>query len=77
MPRMGSRYLGVIYAGLVFRKTRSMENAVDSETQKNRVYLTGVVPTTNEKRRARELALKVVGVLTVVNDLEVQEGHSL
>ena len=54
-----------------------MENAVDSETQKNRVYLTGVVPTTNEKRRARELALKVVGVLTVVNDLEVQEGDSL
>ena len=43
----------------------------------NRVYLTGVVPTVEEKQRARELAFKVVGVLTVVNDLEVQEGHSL
>jgi hypothetical protein len=52
-------------------------NAVNIETVRNRVYLTGVVPTANEKQRARELAFKVVGVLTVVNDLEVQEGHSL
>jgi len=52
-------------------------NAVNIETVRNRVYLTGVVPTVKEKQRARELAFKVVGVLTVVNDLEVQEGHSL
>lgn len=52
-------------------------NAVNIETVRNRVYLTGVVPTAKEKQRARELAFKVVGVLTVVNDLEVQEGHSL
>ena len=52
-------------------------NAVNIETVRNRVYLTGVVPTVEEKQRARELAFKVVGVLTVVNDLEVQEGHSL
>jgi len=43
----------------------------------NRVYLTGALPTANEEQRARELAFKVVGVLTVVNDLEVQEGDSL
>jgi hypothetical protein len=52
-------------------------NAVNIETVRNRVYLTGVVPTVKEKQRARELAFKVVGVLTVVNDLEVQEGQSL
>jgi hypothetical protein len=52
-------------------------DAVNIETIRNRVYLTGVVPTVKEKQRARELAFKVVGVLTVVNDLEVQEGHSL
>jgi hyperosmotically inducible protein len=52
-------------------------NAVNIETVRNRVYLTGVVPTAREKQRARELAFEVVGVLTVVNDLEVQEGHSL
>ena len=52
-------------------------NAVNIETVRNRVYLTGVVPTAKEKQRARELAFEVVGVLTVVNDLEVQEGHSL
>ena len=52
-------------------------NAVNIETVRNRVYLTGVVPTANEKQRARELAFKVVVGLTVVNDLEVQEGHSL
>ena len=48
-------------------------NAVNIETVRNRVYLTGVVPTVKEKQRARELAFKVVGVLTVVNDLEVQK----
>jgi hyperosmotically inducible periplasmic protein len=52
-------------------------NAVNIETVRNRVYLTGVVPTAKEKQRARELAFEVVGVLVVVNDLEVQEGHSL
>ena len=52
-------------------------NAVNIETVRNRVYLTGALPTANEEQRARELAFKVVGVLTVVNDLEVQEGHSL
>jgi hyperosmotically inducible protein len=52
-------------------------NAVNVETVRNRVYLIGVVPTANEKQRARELAFKVVCVLTVVNDLEVQAGHSL
>jgi hypothetical protein len=52
-------------------------NAVNIETVRKRVYLTGVVPTAKEKQRARELAFEVVGVLTVVNDLEVQEGHSL
>ena len=52
-------------------------NAGNIETVRNRVYLTGVVPTANEKQRARELAFKVVVGLTVVNDLEVQEGHSL
>ena len=50
---------------------------VNIETVRNRVYLTGVVPTVKEKQRARELAFKVVGVLIVVNDLEVQEGQSL
>ena len=143
---MGTCYLGVIYAGVVFRETRIMDwesydayppakgirfscgpsrflrgvhvllvltamlscqtvtqetlqehiedaaitssvkstfiadqllNAVNIETVRNRVYLTGVVPTVKEKQRARELAFKVVGVVTVVNDLEVQEGHSL
>ena len=52
-------------------------NAVNIETVRNRVYLTGVVPTAKEKQRARKLAFEVVGVLVVVNDLEVQEGHSL
>jgi hyperosmotically inducible protein len=52
-------------------------SAVNIETLRNRVYLTGVVPTAKEKQRARELAFEVVGVLVVVNDLEVQEGHSL
>src|SRR5437016_5698615 len=52
-------------------------NAVDIETVRNRVYLTGVVPTAKEKQRARELAFEIVGVLTVVNDLKVQEGHNL
>ena len=140
---MGSRYLGVIYTGAVFRKTKMMDwesydtcppakgmhfssrflgglpilfvvtatlscqmvseetlqehiedaaitssvkskfivhqslNAVNIETHGNRVYLTRVVPTMNEKQRARELAFQVVGVLAVVNDLEVQKGHSL
>ena len=79
---MGSRYLGVIYAEVVFRETRIMARMMDWKMRStsrpmNRVYLTGVVPTVEEKQRARELAFKVVGVLTVVNDLEVQEGHSL
>jgi hyperosmotically inducible protein len=52
-------------------------NAVNIETVRNRVYLTGVVPTAKEKQRARELAFEVVGVLVIVNDLEVQEGHRL
>ena len=52
-------------------------NAVNIETVGNRVYLTGIVPTAKEKQRAPELAFEVVGVRTVVNDLEVQEGHSL
>jgi len=52
-------------------------NAVNIETVRKRVYLTGVVPTAKEKQRARELAFEVVGVLLVMNDLEVQEGHSL
>lgn len=53
------------------------DDAVNIETVRNRVYLTGVVPTAKEKQRAPELAFEVVGVLTVVNDLEVQEGQSL
>ena len=78
MPRMGSRYLGVIYAGVVFRETRMMDWKMRSTSRPmNRVYLTGALPTANEEQQARELAFKVVGVLTVVNDLEVQEGHSL
>jgi hyperosmotically inducible periplasmic protein len=52
-------------------------NAVNIETVRKRVYLTGIVPTAKVKQRAPELAFEVVGVLTVVNDLEVQEGHSL
>jgi osmotically-inducible protein OsmY len=50
---------------------------VKIETVKSRVYLTGRVSTTLEKKRAYELALEVPGVVRVINDLQVLEGRNL
>lgn len=50
---------------------------VNVETVRGRVYLSGVVPTTEQKQRARELATEVPGVVRVVNNLEVLERRSL
>jgi len=47
------------------------------ETVRNRVYLTGIVPSVEEKKRAHELAIEVPGVMTVVNDLHVREGPDM
>jgi hyperosmotically inducible protein len=50
---------------------------VNVETVRSRVYLSGVVPTTEQKQRAHELAIEVPGVVRVVNNLQVLEGRSL
>ena len=50
---------------------------VSVETVRGNVYLRGVVPTANDKRRAQELAHEVPAALTVVNKLEVQEQQNL
>lgn len=52
-------------------------HSVNIETVRNQVYLRGVVPTVEERKRARDLAFEVPGVLTVVNNLEVLEGRNL
>ena len=140
---MGSYYLGVIYAGVVFKETRIMAGIMDWESYdanpaaqgirfscgrsrffmgghvllvlttmlscqtvtqetlqehidrggdyffgKIQVYRGSVIECCQHRDRQesglfdrsgddRELAFKVVVGLTVVNDLEVQEGHSL
>jgi len=50
---------------------------ISVESVKYRVYLTGVVPTIEDKRRAHEVAIEVPGVISVVNDLHVREGQNL
>ena len=48
---------------------------VGVETVKNTVYLTGVVPTADDKRRAEDLAKQVNGVSKVVNNLQVRGAN--
>jgi hyperosmotically inducible periplasmic protein len=55
--------------------TKSAEVSV--ETVRGQVYLSGVVPTAGDKRRAQELANQVPGALTVVNKLEVKGTQNL
>lgn len=50
---------------------------VNVQTVRGRVYLSGVVPTAEQKQRAHELAIEVPGVVRVVNNLEVVEGQRL
>jgi hyperosmotically inducible periplasmic protein len=45
---------------------------ISVRTNENTVYLTGVVPTQQEKERAGEVAQKVEHVQKVVNDIEVK-----
>ena len=45
---------------------------VGVETVKKTVYLTGVVPNADEKRRAAEIARNADGVKEVVNNLQVK-----
>jgi len=45
---------------------------VGVETVRRTVYLTGVVPTADDKRRAAELARNTDGVKEVVNNLQVK-----
>ena len=45
---------------------------VGVETVRNTVYLTGVVPTADDKRRAGQIASGVGGVQNVVNNLQVR-----
>jgi len=45
---------------------------VDVDTVRSTVYLTGVVPTAEEKNRAGEVAKGVKGVTNVVNNLQVR-----
>jgi hyperosmotically inducible protein len=46
---------------------------VDVDTVRSTVYLTGVVPTVEEKNRAGEVARGVKGVTNVVNNLQVRQ----
>jgi hyperosmotically inducible protein len=48
----------------------------DIETIENRVYLTGVVATEEDKRQAHAMALEVPGVTAVVNKLRVDEQQA-
>lgn len=50
---------------------------INIESVKNRVHLTGVVPTIEDKRRAHEVAIEVPGVISVVNDLHVRVEPNL
>jgi hyperosmotically inducible periplasmic protein len=45
---------------------------VGVETVRRTVYLTGVVPTSDDKRRAGELARNADGVKEVVNNLQIK-----
>ena len=45
---------------------------VGIETVRKTVYLTGVVPSADDKRRAAEIARNVDGVKEVVNNLQVK-----
>ena len=45
---------------------------VNVETVRNTVYLTGVVPTADDKKRAADLARGVNGVKDVVNNLQIR-----
>ena len=45
---------------------------VEVDTVRNTVYLTGVVPTADDKFRAGELAKSVKGVNNVVNNLQLK-----
>jgi hyperosmotically inducible periplasmic protein len=55
---------------------RSPLGLVDIETIENRVYLTGVVATEEDKTRAHTLALETPGVSSVVNKLHVDEQQA-
>jgi len=44
---------------------------VSVETVRGTVYLTGIVPTAHDKRRAEQLAWEVGGVKDVVNNLQL------
>ena len=48
---------------------------VGVETVRNTVYLTGVVPTPEDKRKAEELASQVKGVQKVVNNLQIKSSN--
>jgi hyperosmotically inducible protein len=61
----------------IFTDPITTSGAINVETVRSRVYLTGVVPTVDQKNRAHELAIEVPGVLRVVNDLDVLEGRTL
>jgi hyperosmotically inducible periplasmic protein len=45
---------------------------VGVETVRSTVYLTGVVPTAEDKRRAEDIASQVKGVRKVVNNLQIK-----
>jgi len=45
---------------------------VNVETVRSTVYLTGVVPTTDDKMRATDVARGVNGVKDVVNNLQIR-----
>lgn len=45
---------------------------VNVETVRHTVYLTGVVPTTDDKSRAGDIARNVNGVQKVVNNLQIR-----
>ena len=46
---------------------------VNVETVRNTVYLTGVVPTADDKARATEISRGVNGVKDVVNNLQIRQ----
>lgn len=46
---------------------------VDVDTTRGTVYLTGVVPTLEQKTRAEQLAREAKGVKNVVNNLQLQK----
>jgi hyperosmotically inducible protein len=48
---------------------------VGVETVRSTVYLTGVVPSPDDKRRAEEIASQVNGVRKVVNNLQIKSSN--